>query len=95
LACQDEFFANHSLEVKENYEHALGFALHPPQLLSVSVSLDLPSVAHAFFPERSFNQCQGLYATFSEICTRFDAQLLLDPAQNRIRPDTRLQIKRT
>jgi hypothetical protein len=27
------------------------------------------------------------------ICTKFDAVLLLDPSQNRIRPDTWLQIK--
>jgi hypothetical protein len=33
-----------------------------------------PSI-HALFPERL-------------ICTKFDAVLLLDPSQNRIRPDT-------
>jgi hypothetical protein len=28
LVCQDEFFVNSHLDVEENYEHALGFALH-------------------------------------------------------------------
>jgi hypothetical protein len=28
LACQDEFYVNNSLDVKENYEHALDFAPH-------------------------------------------------------------------
>jgi hypothetical protein len=28
LACQDEFFVNNLLGVKENDEHALDFALH-------------------------------------------------------------------
>jgi hypothetical protein len=32
LACQDEFFVNNLLYVKENDEHALGFALHLSRL---------------------------------------------------------------
>jgi hypothetical protein len=28
LACQDEFFVNSPLDIKENYEHALDFAHH-------------------------------------------------------------------
>jgi hypothetical protein len=28
LACQDDFFVNNALNVKENDEHALDFALH-------------------------------------------------------------------
>jgi hypothetical protein len=32
LACQDEFFVNNSLDVKENDEHALDFALHLSRL---------------------------------------------------------------
>jgi hypothetical protein len=55
---------------------------------SVSVSLDFPCTAHAFLPERLSNRC-----TFSEICTEFDAVPLSAPSRNRIRPDTRLQIK--
>jgi hypothetical protein len=31
LACQDEFFVNNFLNVKENDKHALDFALHFPQ----------------------------------------------------------------
>jgi hypothetical protein len=29
LVCQDEFFVNNPIDVKENDEHALHFALHP------------------------------------------------------------------
>jgi hypothetical protein len=32
LAYQDEFFANNSLDVKENDEHALDFSLHLSRL---------------------------------------------------------------
>jgi hypothetical protein len=28
LACQDEFFANNPLDIRENYEHALDLAFH-------------------------------------------------------------------
>jgi hypothetical protein len=35
LACQDELFINNSLDVKENYEHALEFALHLSHLFSL------------------------------------------------------------
>jgi hypothetical protein len=28
LSCQDEFFVNNPLNVKENYEHAFDFAIH-------------------------------------------------------------------
>jgi hypothetical protein len=60
---------------------------------SVSVSLDFPCTAYAFFPKRLSNHCQSLRRPFSEICTTFDAVPLSDPSQNRIRPDTLLQIK--
>jgi hypothetical protein len=49
--------------------------------------------AHAFFPERLSNHCQGLRHTFSEICTKSDAIPLSDASQNHARPNTRLQIK--
>jgi hypothetical protein len=32
LACQDEFFVNNLLDVKENGEHALDFAFHSSRL---------------------------------------------------------------
>jgi hypothetical protein len=32
LVCQDEFFLNKTLDVKENEEHALDFALHLSRL---------------------------------------------------------------
>jgi hypothetical protein len=93
LVCQDEFFVNNPLDMKENDEHAHEFALDLPRLLSVSVSLDFPCTAHAFFPERLSKHCQGIRRTFSEICTKFDAVPLSDPSRYHIRPDARLQIK--
>jgi hypothetical protein len=57
LAGQEEFFLSNPLDVKENDEHAIDFALHPSHLLLVSVSLDFPYTAHAFFPERLSNYC--------------------------------------
>jgi hypothetical protein len=60
---------------------------------SVSVSLDFPCSAYAFFSECLPNICQDLRHTFSEICTKLDAVPLPDPTRNRIRPDTQLQIK--
>jgi hypothetical protein len=74
---------NNPLDVEENYDHVLDFALHLTRLL----------LAHVFFPERLSNHCSNLRRTFSEICTKFDAHLLLDPSRNLIRPDTRLQIE--
>jgi hypothetical protein len=59
---------------------------------SVSVSLDFPRTAHDFFSGLS-NHFHGLRRTFSEICKKFDALPLSDPSQNRVSPDTRLQIK--
>jgi hypothetical protein len=59
----------------------------------VSVNLDFPCTARAFFPERLTNHCQGVRHTLFEIYTKCDAQLLSDPSRNRVRPDTRLQIK--
>jgi hypothetical protein len=57
---------NNPLDVKENDEHAPDFALHLSRLVSVSVSLDFPCSAHAFFPERLFRHCQSLYYTFAK-----------------------------
>jgi hypothetical protein len=63
LACQDEFFVNNPLDVKENYEHALGLS-SPVSPSSVSVNLDSPCTAQVFFPEHLFNYFQGLRRTF-------------------------------
>jgi hypothetical protein len=52
LACQDEFFVNNPLDVKENDEHALDVAVHLSRLFPVLNSLKFPCTAHAFFPER-------------------------------------------
>jgi hypothetical protein len=70
LASQDD-----PLGDKENDENTLDFAFHLSRLFSASVSLDCLCMAHAFFPERLSNHCQGLRRTFSEICTKFDAVL--------------------
>jgi hypothetical protein len=53
-------------------------------LLSVSMSLNFPCTAHAFFPEGLCNHCQGLPPTFSQICTMFDAVRFSDPLRNHI-----------
>jgi hypothetical protein len=57
------------------------------------VSLDLPCTAHAFFPERLSNHCQGRRRTNFEICTESDAALMSGSSRNRNRPDTRLKLK--
>jgi hypothetical protein len=57
---------------------------------SVTVSLDFPCMAHAFFPKCLSNHFQGLRSTSSEICTKFDAVPMSDPLRNRIRLDTEL-----
>jgi hypothetical protein len=80
------FFMNKPLDVKEQDEHALDFALHLSHFFLVSVNLDFVCMAHAFFPGCLSNHCQGLRNTFSQICTKFDAVPLLDPSQNYIRP---------
>jgi hypothetical protein len=36
LACQDEFFENNLLDVKENYEHAVVLALHISHFFGLS-----------------------------------------------------------
>jgi hypothetical protein len=65
----------------------------PVSPYSVSVSLDFQCTAHAFYPERLSNHCQGLRLTFYEICIKFDAHSQSDLSRNSIMPDTRLQIK--
>jgi hypothetical protein len=97
LACQDEFFINNPLDVKENDEHALDFALQLLRIFLVCPELSMQfkhsCTAHAFFPERLSNNCQGLRCTSSEICTKFYDVPLSDPSWNRVRPDMRLEIK--
>jgi hypothetical protein len=93
IGCLEEFFVNHPIDVKENYEHALEFPLHFSRLFPNLASLDLPFTAQAFFPGRLSNHSQGLRPTSSEICTKFGVIPLSGPSGNRIRQDTRLQIK--
>jgi hypothetical protein len=65
LICQDEFF--NLLDVKENDEHAHDFALHLSRLFQPAlnqVCLSNILYAHAFFPDRLSNHCQGPRHTF-------------------------------
>jgi hypothetical protein len=84
-----ECFVNSPLDVKENYDHSLHFVLHISRAFSVSVSFDFLCTAHAFFPERLSNHCQGLRRTSSEICTKFGAIRLSDPSRNSTSPNIR------
>jgi hypothetical protein len=93
LACQDEFFANNPLDVKKKWWARSWLRFSPVSPFPVSVSLDFPCTAHAFFPERLSIRCQGLCRSLPEICTEFDAVPFSDTSQNRIGPDTRLQTK--
>jgi hypothetical protein len=73
LDCQDELFVNKPLDMKENDEHALDFALHPTRLFLSRWVWTFPLGAHSFFHERLCNHFQGLRLTFPKISTRFDA----------------------
>jgi hypothetical protein len=90
MTCRGELFVRNPLDVTENYEHALDFALH---LSRPFLSLDFSCTPLAFFSERLSNHCQGLRRILSTIFTQFHAVLLSDPSRNSIRPHTRLQMK--
>jgi hypothetical protein len=93
LAFRDEFFVNNPPWCQRKWWAYSWLWSQPLLPFSVSVSLGFTCLAHAFFPERLSDRCQGLRSTFSEICTKFDAIPLLDPSYNCIRPFTQLQIK--
>jgi hypothetical protein len=78
---------NNLLDIKENDEYALDFALHLSPIFSFSASLDLPCTAHAFFPELLSNHYQGLRHISSEICIKLYVVALLDLSRNRIKQD--------
>jgi hypothetical protein len=59
---------NQLFDVKENYEHALGFVLH--RYLFGHDEFGMPCMAHAFFSERMSIHFQGLRRTFPEICRK-------------------------
>jgi hypothetical protein len=81
----DEFFVSNPLNVKENAEYALDFALH----------LSHPFWSRWVWAFRLSAHCfvQGLNCTFSGICTESDAHSLSDPSRNFMRQDIQLQIK--
>jgi hypothetical protein len=80
LICQGEFFVNNPIDIKENDDHAIDFTLHLFSPVSVSLSLGFPCAANAFLPERLSNNFQGLWQSFSEICTKCDAASLSNPS---------------
>jgi hypothetical protein len=57
-SAKNEFSVRNLLDVKLNDEHDFGFALRLSRF-KVPVSLDLACKAHAFFPERLSDHCQG------------------------------------
>jgi hypothetical protein len=79
-------------DIKEIYEHALGFALHLHRLFR---SRRIRTFRVRFMHSSS-NAClisaRVSVARFSQIFRKFDTVSLTDPFQNRTRPDTRLQI---
>jgi hypothetical protein len=81
LACQGKFFMDNPLDVKENEEHVLDFALHLSHLFCGLVEFGLSMyVSCFFFSECLSNHCEGPCHTFSKICTKSDAVLLSDPS---------------
>jgi hypothetical protein len=84
LACHDEFFVTSPLDVKGDDEDALDGTLHLSLLFRSS------SYARVLLVLSSPKAC----LISARVCrTTLDAVSLSDPSQNRIRPDTRLQIK--
>jgi hypothetical protein len=83
LTFQDEPLQNNPLDVKENDEHALDFALHLSRLLSFPASFDFPCTGHAFFPKHLSNHCQSPSPTFSVACPKVDAVPLSDASRNK------------
>jgi hypothetical protein len=66
LVCQENVFVNIPIISKKVMSMLLTLSfLCLTHLFLVSVSLDLPCITHAFFPERLSNHCQGLRRTFS------------------------------
>jgi hypothetical protein len=57
LACQDEFFVNDPLDVKENDEHAHGFALHISHLFQSAMHRACHSNTCVWLTGSSPNAC--------------------------------------
>jgi hypothetical protein len=85
LACQDKFFVSNLLDVKENDERGLDFALHQSSLFFF-FGLSEFGLFHWELILSSLSSCQLI----SRVSV---SQNLMDPSQNRMRPDTRLKIK--
>jgi hypothetical protein len=88
---QDEFFVNNPLDVRENNENAV--ALLFTCLAFFGMTLGFSSGSLRFLLECLSDHRQGLHCTFSDICIKCNAVPLSGTSQNRIRPDTRFQIK--
>jgi hypothetical protein len=50
LVCQDEFFVNNPLDIEENVEHGLEFAVHLSHLFFVCPELNMPLNTHTDDP---------------------------------------------
>jgi hypothetical protein len=93
LACEDKFCVNNPLKCQRklwSYSWIFFFSLFSPLFCLREFGF---SIGTSCFPERLYNHCQGLRLISSEKCTKFDAVPLSDPSPNRIRPDTRLEMK--
>jgi hypothetical protein len=97
LACQDDFFANNPLDVKENYEHAPDFALHMSRLFRSRWVSTCHSSTYVWLMIPAPKACLIIARVSAVLLPRFahkfDTVPLLDPSRNRIRPDTWPQIK--
>jgi hypothetical protein len=74
---------NNPLDVKENNEHALDFALPFRSAPNGAFHSNSRVTAPAFFLERVSNHSQDLRRAFPQIFTKFDAVPLSDPSRNR------------
>jgi hypothetical protein len=48
----------------------------------LTLLINFPCLAYAFFPERLSNHCHGLRRTSSDICTKFDAFFFSHPERH-------------
>jgi hypothetical protein len=93
LACRAEFFAKKSPWSQRKLWACSWLCSSHVSPFSVSVSLGFQRPAHASSPNACLIIASVSITFLSEICTRFVAHSLWGPSRNRIRPDTRLQMK--
>jgi hypothetical protein len=94
LACQDKLFLNNCLDVKENDEHALDFALRLSHLLRSRWVWNFSNTCVQFmlsYPNACLIVASVCHTSFKN-CIKFDAHSLSDLSQNCITPNTGLQL---